>query len=88
MSLAMTTMARPKKRAPISQADDRPRKRKGRPKGAGRITSRYAIVASPEHQTWMREFMAFLGETEVSDVFREGLRKYAESAGFRPPPRR
>lgn len=61
---------------------------KGRPKGAGRVTSRYAIVATPEYKAWMENFMEHAGETEVSDVFREGVRRYAEAIGFRPPPKR
>ena len=65
--------------------DKRP---KGRPKGAGRITFRYGIVASDEYRAWMERFMEHIGEPEVSDVFREGVRLYAESKGFGPPPKR
>jgi hypothetical protein len=36
----------------------------------------------------MDEFLAHVGETEVSDTFREGVRRYAEAVGFRPPPKR
>lgn len=67
------------------KSDKRP---KGRPKGAGRITSRYAIIATPEYRAWMAEFMEYAAETEVSDVFREGIRRYAEALGFRSPPKR
>lgn len=61
---------------------------RGRPKGAGRITLRYAVVTTPEYRAWMEDFMEMLGEPEVSDVIRESIRRYAESAGFRPPPKR
>jgi hypothetical protein len=61
---------------------------KGRPKGAGRITFRYGIVATNEYRGWMDDFMAAIGETEVSDVFREAVKRLAESKGFRPPPKR
>lgn len=61
-------------------------KKKGRPKAGGRIASRYSVVASPEHQTWMDEFRVFLGKKDVSDVIRESLRSFANEKGFRTPP--
>lgn len=61
-------------------------KKRGRPKAGGRIDFRYAIVASPEYQTWMTEFRGFLGKQDVSDVYRESVRHYAQEKGFRPPP--
>src|SRR4051794_30550394 len=62
-----------------------PRKR-GRPKGGGKITFRYALTASPEMRTWMAAFLEHLGESEVSDVLRASLRSHAKATGFRPPP--
>jgi 2-oxoglutarate dehydrogenase complex dehydrogenase (E1) component-like enzyme len=61
---------------------------KGRPKGAGRITFRYGIVASEDYQAWMRRFMEHMSEPEVSDLFRECVRRVAEAEGFESPPKR
>lgn len=68
--------------------EEKPKTRKGRPKMGGRITSRYAVVTTPEYRAWMVEFMEATGELEVSDVLREGVRLLAEKKGFREPPRR
>ena len=65
-----------------------PPKTMGRPKGSGRVTSRFAIVATPEYRAWLDEFMKHAGETEVSDAFREGMKRYADSMKFRSPPKR
>lgn len=62
------------------------KKQRGRPKAGGRISFRYALVASPEYQTWMTEFRQFLGKQDVSDVLRESVREYAKEKGFRLPP--
>lgn len=75
MSLAVPTMAK----------SGRP---KGRPKGDGRLTGRFAIVHSPEYRTWMEAFMEYVGESDISETFREGVRLYAEAKGFRSPPNR
>lgn len=72
----------------VSSPMAKEKKPKGRPKGTGRITFRYGIVASDEYRTWMDGFMDHIGEPEVSDVFREGVRLYAERKGFPPPPKR
>jgi hypothetical protein len=86
MPAATSIMA---KKKPIQSEPELPQKpRKGRPKGEGRITSRFAIVATPEYKVWMEAFLAHVGETEVSDAFREGIRRYAEATGFRSPPKR
>ena len=84
MSSATTNMARKKE---DSEAPEPGRPRRGRPKGAGRITSRYAIAYTPEHRAWMLDFMETLGESEAADVWRDALRHYAISKGFRPPPK-
>lgn len=60
----------------------------GRPKGAGRITTRHTIVVTPEFQTWFEQFMGETGDLEISEVYRAAIRCYAESKGFRQPPRR
>jgi hypothetical protein len=36
----------------------------------------------------MKSFMDYLIVAEVSDIYREGVRRYAEAVGFRPPPAR
>ena len=77
-----------KKRTDARSPEPEPAKPKGRPKGAGRITLRYAIVTTPEYRTWMESFMEHLGESEVSDVYRDAVRHYAASRGFRLPPSR
>jgi hypothetical protein len=86
MSLAGAVMAKKRKDAP--SPEPAPAKPKGRPKGAGRITLRYAIVTTPEYRAWMESFMEYLGESEVSDVYRDAVRHYAEAKGFRLPPAR
>lgn len=73
---------------PGAMAKKKVAKRLGRPKGAGRVTSRYAIVATPEYRAWMKRFLDHIGEKEVSDVFREGVRRYASATKFEPPPKR
>ena len=65
-----------------------PRKPRGRPKRAGRIVTRYSIVTTTEYRAWMTEFLAHLEESEISDVFREAIKAYANAKGFRPPPKR
>jgi hypothetical protein len=85
MTLLVSRMARKRTEGPSPGPEER---RRGRPKGAGRIKSKYTLVATPEYMTWMVEFMEHAGEAEVSDTFREGVRRYAESVGFRPPPKR
>jgi hypothetical protein len=65
-----------------------PVRRVGRPKGEGRITTRYVIAATPEHRAWMESFLPHVGEIEVSDLVRESIRRFAEATGFRPPPKR
>jgi hypothetical protein len=87
MSLRTAVVAR-KQKGPAGTDPGPEKKPKGRPKGAGRITLRYAIVTTPEYRTWMEDFMAHLGEPEVSDVIREAIRSYAEMKGFRTPPKR
>lgn len=74
-----------KKHDDAGDAQPRP---KGRPKGSGRLKSRYSIVHTPEYRTWMDSFLEFAGESEVSDAFREAMRRFAEAKGFRPPPKR
>jgi hypothetical protein len=86
MSLTATLMAKKRKDAPPPSPN--PGRPKGRPKGAGRITLRYAIVTTPEYRAWMEGFMAHLSESEVSDVYRDAIRHYAEAKGFRQPPSR
>ena len=68
-------------------SEGRTPKGRGRPKGSlkGRITTTFAIKASPEYKTWLTEFANALGG-EMSDVAREALRLLAEQRGFRPPP--
>src|SRR3954453_20964485 len=85
MPLATTIMAKKKVAKP---APEPAKKRLGRPKGSGRVTSRYAIVATQEYKEWMEEFLKHVDELEVFDVFREGIKRYAEATGFRPPPKR
>jgi hypothetical protein len=34
----------------------------------------------------MNEFREFLGKQDVSDVYRESVRHYAQEKGFRAPP--
>jgi hypothetical protein len=36
----------------------------------------------------MEDFLEAIGEMEVSDAFREGIRLLAEKHDFRPPPKR
>ncbi len=79
---ASTTM--PTKRTP--KAVGSAPARRGRPKGAGRIAARYSIVTTAEYRTWMSEFLGFLGESQVSDVFRDAVRAHAMTKGFRTPP--
>jgi hypothetical protein len=50
--------------------------------------TRYSIVTTTDYRAWMAEFLTHLGETEISDVFREAIRAYANAKGFRPPPKR
>jgi len=83
MSQVPSTIMPPKKKTPSAESVP---KRRGRPKAGGRITSRYSIITSPEYRVWVTEFLAFLGESEVSDVYRDAMRRYAESKGFRAPP--
>jgi hypothetical protein len=86
--MSLATLAMPKEPKRPKDSAHPPKKRMGRPKGAGRITTRYAIVATPEYRVWMKEFVTHLGEPEISDVFREAIRLYADAKGFRPPPKR
>jgi hypothetical protein len=86
MSPTVAIMAKKKSRGvPVPKPG---RMRLGRPTGAGRIQARYVVAATREHREWMGEFLKHLGEVEVSDVIREALRRHAEAAGFRPPPKR
>lgn len=63
-------------------------KKRGRPKAGGKIGFRYSVVASPEHRVWMEEFLRFhKPEIDVSEVIRRGIKCYAESQGFREPPK-
>lgn len=58
------------------------------PIGHRAMTSRYVIPASDEHRDWMEGFMEKVGEVEVADAVREALRRWAESIGYGPPPKR
>jgi hypothetical protein len=60
--------------------------RRGQLKGAGRITTRLSIVATPEYLDWLAEFTAHLSKVEMSDVVRDMIREGAEKRGFRLPP--
>ena len=87
MKSAAGTMEQKGKSGP-STDPDRAGPKRGRPKGGGRIKSKYTIVHTTEYMAWMAEFMAHAGEKEVSDTFREGVKRYAKDIGFRLPPKR
>lgn len=63
-------------------------KKKGRPKGAGRITTRFSMVASPEYLDWLVRYAIFKEQPETSDAVRAILRASAEADGFEKPPMR
>jgi hypothetical protein len=86
--MSLVTTAVMAKKSARKAAAKAPAKPKGRPKGAGRITSRYAIVATPEYKAWMEGFLDHLGEVEVSDVFRDAVKALAAARGYAPPPKR
>jgi hypothetical protein len=65
-----------------------PKKRKQTPQGPGPLSSRYVILASQKHREWMVGFMEHINEVDVSDVFREAVRRWAEEIGYDAPPRR
>jgi hypothetical protein len=60
---------------------------RGRPKGSGpgRMTGRIALRVSPEYRVWLSEFATRVQQSDA-DIVREGIRLYAESKRFRPPP--
>jgi hypothetical protein len=61
----------------------------GRPKGSGvgPLGDRFSVKVSPEYKAWLEAFAAHK-RAEMADVFREAMRRYADSEGFRPPPLR
>ena len=58
----------------------------GRPKGSGpgAMSARFAVKLSPEYQVWLASLTTKLGVTSA-DVFRDAMRRYAESVKFRQP---
>ena len=76
------------RRSNLADQPPNPDEAVGPPKSGGRTKSRYSVVATPEYKVWMKLFMEHLKVAEVSDVYREGVKRYAEAVGFRlPPPR-
>jgi hypothetical protein len=71
MSLAVTFMAK---------------KTRGRPKGSGRIKTRFSMVATPDYLEWLSRLASHLGEVESSDVARRAFRRIAKDSGFEDPP--
>lgn len=68
--------------------DQSPKGRPGRRKGAGRITTRFSMVATPEYLDWLTRLAVHMGRAEASDVVRDSLRATAEKVGFEMPPLR
>jgi hypothetical protein len=63
------------------------RRKRGRPKGTfkGGLEDNFGVKVSVEYKAWLGGFAKFL-KGEMSDVFREAMRKLAEDRGYRPPP--
>jgi hypothetical protein len=71
MSLAVTFMAK---------------KTRGRPKGSGRITTRFSMVATSDYLDWLSRLAYHVGEVESSDAVRRAIRMLARDSGFEDPP--